>query len=183
MNEINKNNLKKETSHEKAVIKSLLTNARKSSIDIAKETGLTRQTVSKIINKIENDGRLWGYPAVMEPELLDNHFFIVLIKLKGEINKAELIKKISNPTIINQFTEENFRYSSYLHGKFDLITSFYASNIIEVEKRINKMFNPIRKYFSELYLHQTLITFRRMGIVNPNLIKDINEHFNISTIE
>lgn len=179
MNKNNLNILKTEKSHEKAVIKALLNNARKSTIEIAKEAGLTRQTVSKIINRLENDGRLWGYATVMEPELLNNHFYIVLIKLKAEIDKGELIKEISNQNTLNQFTEENFRYSSHLAGRFDLMSSFYAPNLIEAEKKINKMYKPYRKYFSELFLHQVLITFRRMGIVNPNLMKDITEHFNI----
>ena len=93
MNKNNQKILKTESSNEKAVIKALLNNARKSSIEIAKEAGITRQTVSKIINKLEKDGRLWGYATVMQPELLDNHFYLVLIKLKEEINKGELIKK------------------------------------------------------------------------------------------
>jgi DNA-binding Lrp family transcriptional regulator len=179
MNKNNQKNLKTENSNEKAVIKALLNNARKSSIEIAKETGVTRQTVSKIINKLEKDGRIWGYTTVMQPELLDNHFYLVLIKLKEEINKGELIKKMSNSNTINKFTEEKFRYSAYLHGRFDLMSSFYAPNIIEAEKKINKMYNPFRENFSELYIHQVLITFRRMGIVNPNLTIDIDEHFNI----
>ena len=139
MNENNQKILKTEISHEKAVIKALLNNARKSSMEIAKETGVTRQTVSKIINKLEKDGRIWGYTTVMEHELLDNHFFIVLIKLKEEIDKAELIKKMSNSNTINKFTEEKFRYSAYLHGRFDLISSFFAPNIIEAEKKINRI--------------------------------------------
>ena len=179
MNKNNQKLFKTETSHEKAVIEAVLSKARKSSIEIAKETGITRQTVSKIIKKLEKDGRLWGYTTVMQPELLDNHFYIVLIKLKEEIDKGEIIKKISNSNTINQFTEEKFRYSCYIQGRFDLMSSFYAPNIIEAEKKINKMYKPYRKYFSELFLHQVLITFRRMGIVNPNLMKDINEHFNI----
>jgi DNA-binding Lrp family transcriptional regulator len=179
MNKNNQKVLKTENSHEKAVIKALLNNARKSTIEIAKETGITRQTVSKIINKLEKDGRIWGYSTVMQPELLDNHFYIVLIKLKEEIDKGKLIKEISNSNTLKQFTEEKFRYSCYLHGTFDLMSSFYAQNIIEAEKIINRMYKPYRKYFSELYLHQVLITFRRMGIINPKIINDINENFNI----
>ena len=87
------------------------------------------------------------------------------------------MKNISTSGILNQFTEEYFRYSSYLHGKFDFMTSFYAPNLIEAEKKVNKMLRPFRKYISELYIHQVLITFRRMGIINPNITKEINEHF------
>ncbi|MCJ2512843.1 MAG: winged helix-turn-helix transcriptional regulator [Candidatus Thermoplasmatota archaeon] len=177
MNENNQKILKTEISHEKAVIKALLNNARKSSITIAKEIGLTRQTVSKIINKLEKDGRIWGYATVIEPELLGNHFYLVLLKFKEDIDKGELMKNISTSGTLIQFTEEYFRYSSYLHGKFDFMTSFYAPNIIEAEKKVNKMLRPFRKYISELYIHQVLITFRRMGIINPNITKEINEHF------
>jgi DNA-binding Lrp family transcriptional regulator len=179
MNKNNQTLLKTKKSPEKAVIKALLNNARKSSKDIAREAGITRQTVSKIINKLEKDGRIWGYSTVMEPELLDNHFYLVLLKIKEDIDKGELMKKISNSNTINQLTGENFRYSSYLHGKFDFITSFYAPNLIEAEKKVNKTLKSFRKYISEIYIHQVLITFRRMGIINPNLTKEIEEHFNI----
>ena len=127
MNENNLNFLKTAESKEKAVIKAILNNARKSSIEIAKEIGITRQTVSKIINKLEKDGRIWGYVTVMEPELLDNHFYFVLLKIKEDIDKEDLMKKISNSNVLNKFSEESFRYSSYLHGKFDFITSFFSA--------------------------------------------------------
>jgi DNA-binding Lrp family transcriptional regulator len=179
MNKKNQMILKSEKSHEKAVIKALLNNARKSTMEIAKEAGLTRQTVAKIIKKLEKDGRIWGYSTVMEPELLDNHFYFVFLKFKEDIDKGELMKEIVSSKTLNAFTKEYFRYSTYLHGRFDFITSFYAPNLIEAEKKVNIMLKPFRKYISELYLHQVIITFRRMGMLNPNLINEIEEHFNI----
>jgi DNA-binding Lrp family transcriptional regulator len=179
MTKNNVNKVKTENENEKAVIKVLLNNARKTSKEIAKEIGITRQTVSKIIKKFEDDGRIWGYSTIMEPELLDNHFFLVFIKLKEDFEVSEMMRKIIESDSIKIGEKLNFRYTAYLHGRFNFITSLYASDIIEAERIINKMVKPYRKYILDLYIHQTLITFRRFGFTNPNLKNEINSYFNI----
>jgi len=177
-----KNNVKMaktKNDNTKAVIEVLLNNARKSSNKIAKEVGITRQTVSKIIKKLEDDCRIWGYATIMEPELLENHFFLVFIKIKEDFDVSEMVKKIVESDTFKLGEKFNFRYTAYLHGRFNFITSLYASDIIEAEMIINKMVKPYRKYISDLYVHQTLITFRRFGFTNPNLKNEINRYFNI----
>jgi DNA-binding Lrp family transcriptional regulator len=177
-----KNNVdseKIESENEKAVIKVLLNNARKTSKDIAKQVGISRQTVSKIIKKLEDDGKIWGYGAVMEPELLNNHFYFVFIKIKEDFDISEVMGKIFELDTLGDAEKFNFRYTAYLHGRFDFITSLYAPDIFEAEKIINKMLKPYRKYVSNLYIHKTLITLRRMGFTNPNLKNEINDYIDI----
>ena len=135
--------------------------------------------MSKIIKKLENEGRIWGYATIMEPELLENHFFLVFIKIKEDFDVSEMIKNFVESDTIELGGKFNFRYTAYLHGRFNFITSLYASDIIEAERIVNKMVKPYRKYISDLYIHQTLITFRRFGFTNPNLKKEINRYFNI----
>jgi DNA-binding Lrp family transcriptional regulator len=163
--------------NEKAVIKAILYNARKTTKEISKETGITRQTVSNIIKKLEDKGGIWGYSTVTEPELLGDHFYLLLIKFKEDIDVRDIFKKAAGSDLVEKMTKGKFRYSTYLHGRFDFITSFYASDIFEAEKVVNNLLKPFRKYFSEVYIHQALITFRRMGIVNPKLKQDINNLF------
>jgi hypothetical protein len=115
----------------------------------------------------------------MEPELLNNHFFLVFIKIKEDFEVSEMMRKIIESDTIKLGENLNFRYTAYLHGRFNFITSLYALDIIEAERIINKMVKPYRKYISDLYIHQTLITFRRFGFTNPNLKNDINNYFNI----
>ena len=170
-----------ESENEKAVIRALLNNARKSTMEIAKEVGVTRQTVAKIIKRLEDDGRIWGYIPVMEPELLGNHFYLVLIKVKEDVDVGEMIKKIAtfsdSEKTLEKGTKLNFKCTAYLHGRFNYSTGFYAPNIVEAEKIVNKMIKPYRKYISELYIHQTLISFRSMGFINPHLAEDIKGFF------
>ena len=47
-----KRRVETESENEKAVIKALSNNARKSTMEIAKEVGVTRQTVAKIIKRL-----------------------------------------------------------------------------------------------------------------------------------
>jgi DNA-binding Lrp family transcriptional regulator len=171
--------VKNENENEKAVLEVLLNNARKTSKEIAKEIGITRQTVSKIIKKFENEGRIWGYSTIIEPELLGDHFYLVFIKIKEDIEVSEMMRKILESDAIKLGEKLNFRYTAYMHGRFNFITSLYASDIIEAERIINKMLKPFRKYISDVNIHQTLITFRRFGFTNPNLKNEINSYFNI----
>jgi DNA-binding Lrp family transcriptional regulator len=162
---------------EKAVIQGILNNARKTNKEIAKEIGITRQTVSKIIKKLENDGRIWGYSTIMEPELLENHFYLVFIKIKEDFDVSEMLKKFTESDTMIKGERFNFRYTAYLHGKYNFISCLHAPDIIEAERIVNKIVAPYRKYISDLHIHQSLITFRRMGFSNPNLENEINEFF------
>ena len=176
---MNKNRLKSEIldSNEKAVINALLCDARKRTTEIAKETNLSRQTVSNIIKKLKDNGQIWGYSTVIKPEMTGDHFFLLLIKFKEDIDIREIFKKSVESDIVNEMTKDKFRFSTYMFGRFDFITSFYAPNIIEANKIVNKTLKPFRKHLSEVYIHQTIITFRRMGITNPHTMKEIKALF------
>ena len=176
---MNKSRLKSEIldSNEKAVINALLCDARKRTTEIAQETNLSRQTVSNIIKKLKDNGQIWGYSAIVDPELTGDHFFLIFIKIKEDIDVRELMKKLVDSGVINEMTKYKFRFSSYLFGRFDFLTSFYAPNIIEANKIVNKTLKQFRKHLSEVYIHESIITFRRMGIINPNLKEKIKTLF------
>ena len=176
---MNKNRLKSEIldSNEKAVINALLCDARKRTIEIAKETNLSRQTVSNIIKKLKDNGQIWGYSTVIEPEMTGDHFFLILVKFKEDIDVRDIFKKTVNSDMLNELTKHKFRYSAYMFGRFDFLTSIYASDIIEANKIINKTLKPFRKHLSEVFIHESIITFRRMGIINPNVMEEMESLF------
>ena len=50
----------------KEVLFSLFKNARKSYAEIGRELGRSRQNISQIIKKLEDDNIIWGYRPVVE---------------------------------------------------------------------------------------------------------------------
>jgi DNA-binding Lrp family transcriptional regulator len=164
-------------SNEIAVINALLYDARKKATEIAKETNLSRQTVTNIIKKLEDNGKIWGYSTVFEPEVTGDHFFLVLMKFKVDVDVRELMKKVLDTGVMKELTKDKFRYSTLMFGRFDFLTSFYAPDIIEANKIVNKVLKPFRKHLSEVYIHESIITFRRMGIINPHVMEKIETLF------
>lgn len=97
------------TKNEKLALKLLIKNGRISDTDIARKLKITTQAVGKIRRKLETNGYIKGYSAVVDYGKLGvNTFALAMIKftLKGWEDLGELgIEKnlIGNPYIINAF--------------------------------------------------------------------------------
>ncbi|MCJ7570434.1 MAG: winged helix-turn-helix transcriptional regulator [Candidatus Thermoplasmatota archaeon] len=151
------------------ILEELQKNGRASASEIAEKTGLSRQTVTKIIRNMEKKKEIWGYTAIFNPELIGKKPFIIMTKLDLSINPEEFIKKVINEKSIKLNEEKGMKISMFLHGTSDLLCLFWVKDIVEAKKTMNFYLSVLRPNIKEIELFDVMKTFRFAGIVHPNM--------------
>ena len=87
--------------NEVKILEELHKNGRASLSELAEKTGLSRQTVAKIISNMEKKKEIWGYSAIFDPKLVGKKPFLVLVKVDFSLNSEELLKKVTDFKLID----------------------------------------------------------------------------------
>jgi len=130
--------IKKEqlTQDERKVLIALQKNSKNTISSIAKNCGVSRQKVKRIITQMEEDHVIWGYTAITDEKKQGQLKYVLLIK--RSMNKIE--KETAEKIAFLQFHEEYFRQgitiesSYYIHGEYDWIIIFTAQNLRDAKK-------------------------------------------------
>jgi DNA-binding Lrp family transcriptional regulator len=150
--------------------------AKESVDEIAKRCGVSRQKISRIIKRLEENKIIWGYSAVADGTLREFKHYVLLVKrntvpFDASFKKEVLFEKLDeyHPGVVK--IEDIF----LTHGSFDGVVTFYAPNLIEAKNLIQEIFKRIGKYFREYILLETLFPIRKKGLKNPQ-IKELIEY-------
>jgi DNA-binding Lrp family transcriptional regulator len=155
---------------EKKVIDEFQHNARDSIEDIANKCGFSRQKVLRIIKKLENEKKIWGYSAVVDNEKFDLKRFLILIRRSTEpIDDA--ISKIIELTLHRKGRKIGviIESSSYIYGRYDWMLIVNTTDITNVKKFSNILEKEYRNVISEVHIMEELFPVTRSGITNPNM--------------
>ena len=157
---------------EKKVINEFQNNARDSIEIIGKKCGFSRQKVLRIIKKLENEKKIWGYSAIIDNIKFDLKRYLILIRRSTEpIDDA--ISKIIELTLHKKGREIDviIEYSSYIYGRYDWILIVTAKDITSVKKFGNILEKEYGNVINEVQIMEELFSVTRSGITNPNIEK------------
>ena len=161
LNQIEKDELK--------IITELKKNARESIDKIAHRCKFSRQKVWRIMNKLEESKKIWGYTAVTDDEKLGQRKFFILIRRTTNPLSDELAEKIISREIEKTANAEGIIIdnSFFVHGKYDWIMCFTANNIKHAKKFSDMVQKAYHGYIAEIVLLENLFPIRYNGILNP----------------
>lgn len=161
LNQIEKDELK--------IITELKNNARESIDKIAHRCKFSRQKVWRIMNKLEETKKIWGYTAVTDDEKLGQRKFFILIRRTTNPLSNELAEKIISRDIEKAASDEGIIIdnSFFVHGKYDWIMCFTANNIKHAKKFSDMVQKAYHGYIAEVVLLENLFPIRYNGILNP----------------
>lgn len=161
LNQIEKDELK--------IITELKNNARESIDKIAHRCKFSRQKVWRIMNKLEESKKIWGYTAVTDDEKLGQRKFFILIRRTTNPLSDELAEKIISREIEKTANAEGIIIdnSFFVHGKYDWIMCFTATNIKHAKKFSDMVQKAYHGYIAEIVLLENLFPIRYNGILNP----------------
>ncbi len=161
LNQIEKDELK--------IITELKNNARESIDKIAHRCKFSRQKVWRIMNKLEESKKIWGYTAVTDDEKLGQRKFFILIRRTTNPLSDELAEKIISREIEKTANAEGIIIdnSFFVHGKYDWIMCFTANNIKHAKKFSDMVQKAYHGYIAEIVLLENLFPIRYNGILNP----------------
>ena len=157
---------------EKKVINEFQHNARESIENIANKCGFSRQKVLRIIKRLENEKKIWGYSAIVDNEKFNLKRYLILIRRSTEpIDDA--ISKIIELTLHKKgkMIDVIIEGSSYIYGRYDWMLFVTAKDIASVKKFSNILEKEYRDVISEVHIMEELFPVTRSGITNPNMEK------------
>jgi DNA-binding Lrp family transcriptional regulator len=166
-----------EQRHKEQIIDILKKNAKTSTEKIAQQVGLSRQQVWKIIKQLEQDGIIWGYSAIVDPNRLNMRVYNMLIKSRPTIGYEVLANEIRDFHKVPPPPGIKWLSLCYLHGNYDWLVVFAAKGTIEAKKAEDWIKKRYGKYMQEYILEEVVFPFVIQGVTNPNIGIDLKKIF------
>lgn len=135
-----------------AILDVLNANARLSTREIAKKSGVPPATVYKRMKKLEKDGVIERYQVVLNNEKLGRDTLAyILVRMRPDADYTAMMKEITK----HQGVED----IAALAGEFDVFLKVRTSSVKELDKFV---FRYLRK-FQDITQTHTMVVFRRWG--------------------
>jgi DNA-binding Lrp family transcriptional regulator len=149
-------------------------NSRMTFSGIANKTKLTRQTVTKLFEKMEKSKLIWGYCAVVDSKKFGFNTYALLVKTKTSLNLE--FKNFKN--FLNEKTkkDENIDdmfivYSGLFHGEYDWIILFLSKDLFSARRNIKKYLAGFEEHIEDMKLEEQLVPIKAVGFSNPNIME------------
>ncbi len=154
---------------EKRILAELVKNSKEKTETIAKHCGFTKQKAGRIIKQLEANDMIWGYTTIFDEQRIGLSHFILLVKREMQKIKEEDVDiLISKKT--EQLAEEfgvTIESSAYIHGEYDWILTFTASDVKLAKKFINSLLALYPRIINKITIMQTLMFMKNHYVSNP----------------
>ncbi|MUV56574.1 DNA-binding transcriptional regulator, Lrp family [Halogeometricum rufum] len=137
----------------------LLSNARESPEDIARQTGLDAAAVEALIDELEDDGVVRGYQAVVDWDRVEEEHVEAMVELNVELDRETGYEEISRR--IAKFSEvTSLRLVS---GDYDFALVVEGDSMHDVSNFISERVAPIPEV-TQTVTHFVMETYKDRGI-------------------
>ena len=155
---------------EHKVIQQLMEDGRQSPHEIAEKCGFSRQKVWRIINRLEEDNRVWGYTAVIDEETAGRNTYFALVKAKAPF--FEIIEKLIKRTKDRNAEVEvgvTLLYLQFLNGLYDWIIIFSTNDIRHAKRFCAYIQKHYETHVERVDLLENVFPLIKFGKINPNI--------------
>jgi len=156
--------------NETKILDELRKNAKTSIETIAKNCGVSRQKVYRIIKHLEDTHAIWGYTTVIDDRMQHSQKFIFLIK---RTNKP--VTKGTAESIAWNRLEHMYAYlgisiesSHFLHGEYDWAIIFTAEDLRHAKKFGDLLAQNYPGFIAKMILMQVLFSSKDHYLYNPD---------------
>ena len=141
------------------VLSVLTSNARQSSADIARQTGLSEAAVEAAISDLETEGVIRGYQAVVDWERVDDDHVRAQLELNVELDRETSYRDIANR--IAKFPEvASLRLVS---GEYDFAVDLEGDSMHEISDFVAERIAPVPE-ITQTVTHFVMTTYKDRGI-------------------
>jgi Lrp/AsnC family leucine-responsive transcriptional regulator len=155
---------------ERQIISLLQENARATIEDMTDKLGFSRQKIWRIIKRLEENRTIWGYSAVVNDEKIKKKRYLMLIK-KSMKPMNTLVDKIVELTMQKKGKQINVQieYSMFLHGEYDWMFMFLASDMKDVKKFTEILTKEYEQVIGNITVIECVFPVQKKGLINPNV--------------
>lgn len=154
---------------EKKLLYELVKNSKENIETIAKHCGFSRQKTWRMIKQLEAKKMIWGYTAIFNEEKIGYRHFILLIKKSNEKVDEKAVNVITSKEADDVAGAFGITIESsvYIHGEYDWLVTFNATNIIEAKQFSDRLIALYPQLIQKTTIIQTLMFVRKNYILNP----------------
>ncbi|MFA5102062.1 MAG: Lrp/AsnC family transcriptional regulator [Candidatus Thermoplasmatota archaeon] len=161
---------------EQKILELLEADAQASIDVIAKNCGFSRQKVWRIIKRLEEEKRIWGYTVIYEHEPSHLRHFTMLMKrttipLDQKVYQEMLTTRLDDLLPDSVIKMENIEY---VHGSYDGVFTFFAPDLITAKKFCDRFCQRFNRFVAGVELLEGIFYVRNQTLRNPNLKKLIS---------
>jgi Lrp/AsnC family leucine-responsive transcriptional regulator len=165
---MNQSNNAQMSNIEKKILNELQKNCRLNLDEIGKKCGCSRYRVGRIMKKLENNGSIIGYSAIINPNKINLRYYLLLIKRSSipvdDITLNRLPVNEISDLLPEGVTNIKLEDTLYLHGDFDWITTFTSNDISYAKEYANQILKVFHKYVDHITLLETVTPIRIKGL-------------------
>jgi DNA-binding Lrp family transcriptional regulator len=144
---------------ERAVLDLLLENARHTTADIARQTGLPEEEVHEVIGNLEADGIVRGYQAVVDWTTLDDGHVRAMVELNVELDRETSYQDIAR-RIVPYSQVDSLRLVS---GEYDFVADLEGDSMHGLSDFVSEEIAPIPE-ITQTVTHFIMDTYKERGI-------------------
>ena len=159
------------TKNEIKVLQVLAGNARMSNEEIGRKTGLSRQTVTKTIKKLEEKRVILGYNAVLNLPKVYYKVFLLLVKSKPGYTVNDIEKGSKKIDLIREGVM--VLYAGYFNGEYDFVLLFAAHGLRHASSIVNAMRREYSNVIQEIKLQEAIVDIAYLNILNLDAVAEL----------
>jgi DNA-binding Lrp family transcriptional regulator len=158
------------TQDEHKVLIALQKNSKNTISSIAKDCGVSRQKVKRIITQLEEDQVIWGYTAITDEKKQGQLKYVLLIKRSMNKIEKKTAEKIASLQYDEEYTRQGITIESsyYIHGEYDWMILFTAQNLRDAKKFSTMLIENYPNIIIKVNLMQILYSQRSHHIISPS---------------
>jgi len=144
--------------------------SRQTPAEIADKCGFSRQKAWRIMNKLEESNRIWGYTTVVDEETAGGKTYFALIKSKEPF--SGVIEKLIKRTKGGKAKAEvgvNLMGIHYVNGTYNGIVVFFAKNIMYAKQLCGYIQQHYETHVERIELLEEVFPLIKFGKINPNI--------------
>jgi DNA-binding Lrp family transcriptional regulator len=137
----------------------LLSDARESTENIARQLGVDAATVETLVDELESEGVIRGYQAVVDWDSVDESHVRAEVELNVELDRETKYRDIS--TRIAKFPEvSSLRLVS---GSYDFAVDVEGESMHDVSRFVSEKIAPIPEV-TQTVTHFVMTTYKERGV-------------------
>ncbi|MFB6251508.1 MAG: Lrp/AsnC family transcriptional regulator [Halobellus sp.] len=137
----------------------LLSNARQSTEDIARQLGVDAATVEELVDELETDGAIRGYQAVVDWDSVDERHVRAEVELNVELDRETGYEDIAQR--IAKFSQvASLRLIS---GDYDFAVDVEGDSMHDVSNFVSEQIAPIPEV-TQTVTHFVMRTYKERGV-------------------
>ncbi|WP_423745794.1 Lrp/AsnC family transcriptional regulator (plasmid) [Haladaptatus sp. SPP-AMP-3] len=137
----------------------LLSNARESTADLARQTGLSESDVESLVAELESEGAVRGYQAVVDWHNIDDQHVQAEVELNVELDREtgyeEIARRIAKfPKVVSL---------RLISGDYDFAVDIEGESMHDVSNFVSEQIAPIPEV-TQTVTHFVMETYKERGI-------------------